>query len=375
MNQTAPLTSEVSRYVAQVRAALGDLPPEEVDDLLGGLEADLAERAGELPPGSDLTAAFGTPQAYAAELRSAADLPPRAPAARRPGLGIAELEARMRAARTHALTDRPWLRELLPVWWVVRGGALGGALALLVGLISWALIAVAALGAVASFAWSSRRTMAPSTAANRATILANVLAALAVLPVAATVLAPDPVYVDSSYVEENPSSPQDGVWVNGEAATNLYAYDEHGTRLDRVRLFNQYGQAVTVSADALLPFSTAGDGAEPGAVTPEVLGPDGQPLANPIPTTRDGRLDLNRAVFPLRWSTLTGWQASLGGWEPPVQISELAPTPTPSASPTPSPSSTPSATPTSRSTSTPTARPSASASARSAASAAPSPRP
>ena len=65
----------VHEYVERVRAALADLPPEDLDELTGGLEADLREQAGELPPGTDLAAAFGAPTAYAAELRAAAGLP------------------------------------------------------------------------------------------------------------------------------------------------------------------------------------------------------------------------------------------------------------------------------------------------------------
>ena len=64
----------VHEYVERVRAALADLPPEDLDELTGGLEADLREQAGELPPGPDLAAAFGAPTAYA-ELRAAAGLP------------------------------------------------------------------------------------------------------------------------------------------------------------------------------------------------------------------------------------------------------------------------------------------------------------
>ena len=66
---------DVGAYVAAVRARLDDLAPEEVEELTGGLEADLAEALA----GFDETPRqrFGDPAAYADELRAAADLPPR----------------------------------------------------------------------------------------------------------------------------------------------------------------------------------------------------------------------------------------------------------------------------------------------------------
>ena len=44
---TDPQADDVRAYVGAVRAWLGDLPPEEVEDLTAGMEADLAERAAE----------------------------------------------------------------------------------------------------------------------------------------------------------------------------------------------------------------------------------------------------------------------------------------------------------------------------------------
>ena len=66
----------VAAYVSEVRAELADLPAEDVDDLTGGMEADLSELATE--SGGDLIGRLGTPGLYAAELRAAAGLPDRA---------------------------------------------------------------------------------------------------------------------------------------------------------------------------------------------------------------------------------------------------------------------------------------------------------
>jgi hypothetical protein len=47
MNDTVQTSPAVAAFVAQVRARLGDLTEEEREELLGGLEADLAERLAE----------------------------------------------------------------------------------------------------------------------------------------------------------------------------------------------------------------------------------------------------------------------------------------------------------------------------------------
>ena len=65
----------VAAYVREVRAELTDLPAEDVDDLTGGMEADLSELAAE--SGGDLIGRLGSPRLYAAELRAAAGLPER----------------------------------------------------------------------------------------------------------------------------------------------------------------------------------------------------------------------------------------------------------------------------------------------------------
>jgi hypothetical protein len=69
---TSTVTPEIAEFAQGVRAALADLPAEEVDDLTDGLEADLAEAYAE-----DLQRELPDPAAYATELRAAAGLPMR----------------------------------------------------------------------------------------------------------------------------------------------------------------------------------------------------------------------------------------------------------------------------------------------------------
>jgi hypothetical protein len=72
------LRPEVADYLAGMRRALADLPPTEVAEILEDVAAHLVEVHAELSGTSTdtLTTRLGTPESYAAELRSAAGYPP-----------------------------------------------------------------------------------------------------------------------------------------------------------------------------------------------------------------------------------------------------------------------------------------------------------
>ena len=126
---TQPIASarseDVRAYVEAVRAWLADLPDEDVDDLTLGMEADLGERAAE--SGVRLGDLLGEPEAYAAELRAAAGLPLRSvPVAGSVSPGwSASVLALTRQAGDRLLGRHPWLRDLQPTWWVLRGLVVG----------------------------------------------------------------------------------------------------------------------------------------------------------------------------------------------------------------------------------------------------------
>lgn len=326
--------SAVRDYVTQVRVALADLSPEDVDDLTGGLEADLGEHLAERPLDSDLTTILGTPQTYAAELRAAAGLP-TAPAPARISLSW-QATAALRNLGARLLARFPWLADLRTPWWLARGFVLGVVMsAVLLSASRQAEVLVGVVGAALSFAWG-RRSVARGPRRPLAFGLVtavNIVAVLALVPVAFMMTGPDVQYVSDT---PQPASSGPGVWVNSEPATNLYAFDAKGNRIDNVRLFNQYGQAVTVDPNALLG----------------IFGPGQEP-----PMDDQGNPQVNLGVFPLRWGLLTGWQASSGGWEPPIQISPLsdAQTATPAPGGTPSATNAPSATGSSSVTSAPSA--------------------
>src|SRR5205085_7569518 len=75
---TTAVPSEVTEYLAAVRAALDDLPATERDDLLAEVEPSLLYAASET--GGNVAARLGPAEDFAAELRAAAglQLPPSA---------------------------------------------------------------------------------------------------------------------------------------------------------------------------------------------------------------------------------------------------------------------------------------------------------
>jgi len=124
---TGTSTDEVTRYLADLRAALADLPPGERDGLLEDLPEHLAEVAAEAP--GSLADRLGPPAAYAAELRAAAGLRPGPADGGGPAVGSAVQRLVALADRVDRGTGRvigyPKATEFLvllrPAWWLLRG--------------------------------------------------------------------------------------------------------------------------------------------------------------------------------------------------------------------------------------------------------------
>jgi hypothetical protein len=329
---------DVRDYVGAVRAWLADLPADEVDDLTAGMEADLAERAAET--GARLGDLLGQPEAYAAELRAAAGLPPRSTYSVTGGSrssAVDDVAAAFRASGDRTLVRWPWLRDLRPVWWVVRGAVLGGAVAAVFGT---GRFLVPLIGAAVSF-WLGRTLASRSNGRGSGLGLAlvNGVAVLALLPVGVWLLDSPTEYVDRGMM----SGP--GVVANGEPVRNLYVYDATGQRVEGARIFDATGQPLFVDPNTLV------DG-----LTPDVpVRPD------------DGQPAVATDVFPLRWGTADAWQDPGFGWAPPLVIAPVAPdgagAPTLAPSPGASASPAPSASPSSSASSSLEASPSPSASA------------
>lgn len=121
MSAPAPAvhSAAAADYLAAVGARLADLPAEERAALLEDLALHLDALAGE-DDDRPLHVRLGPADAYAAELRAAAGLPPQAAVSRAGEDGVVQ--------RVAALLGHPWVTEvrrlvveLRPAWWVLRG--------------------------------------------------------------------------------------------------------------------------------------------------------------------------------------------------------------------------------------------------------------
>ena len=252
-------TDDVPSYVAAVRARLDDLPAEEVEELTGGLEADLAEALA----GFDETPRqrFGDPAAYADELRAAADLPPRR-VEPPTGLGPALAEVRGRLVGSiddhlEALRRLPWfapVRDFLlavrPAWWVLRAWVAVTLLRLsvdgrdtsgLVGGFGWLLVLLLAI--VASVV-VGRRSPPRRTSARAALLVANVLAVICLPLVVDEVSDRTSQRGGPTVLYELPP----GLWLNGVEVTNILPFDSQGRPLTGVQLFDDQGRPIEIAA-------------------------------------------------------------------------------------------------------------------------------
>ncbi|PKI91430.1 hypothetical protein CW368_05710 [Actinomycetales bacterium SN12] len=243
MNATdVPLRERIRTFADAVRSHLDDLPADEVEDIIDGLTADLAEQASDGGGVLDL----GDPAAYAAELRSAAGLPERGEPARGEPLGIrmrGNLQELAESIRRHKFGA--WLLDLFsalrPVWWVLRGLALYFLLHSVFGssmgsatpdtLLGWMLCAGLVL---VSVQWGRGRWL-PHSALRPVRVVLSVVAVLALPFLLAAMLLPR-----VEYVYEGPSE-QRGLLLDGKQVGNIFAYDEQGELLDGVQLYTDRG--------------------------------------------------------------------------------------------------------------------------------------
>lgn len=291
MNGTAPARDgavrvAVERYAADVRRHLGDLPPDQVDDLTDGLEADLADALTDGPAVAagegtsvDLTVRFGDPHAYARELRAAAGLPDEGEAHARPWpdrVGHAGSVVASAARRVSTVVRRqPWAAavgraatDLRPLWWVARGWIAYQALmwvALETNWLVWrirperdgipgrAVHWVALLVLVAlSVQWGRGRWGAAQLP--RLSRVLSVGALVLLVPVGVFTYESRhyaPVVSDVRYVEVPGATiqPDDGVWVDGMQVSNLFVYDAEGDPLQEVQIYDDRGRPVRATAD------------------------------------------------------------------------------------------------------------------------------
>jgi hypothetical protein len=338
---TATLDHSIAAFAAAVRRHLDDLPLEEVDDLTGGLEADLSEQASD--EGGNIS--LDDPTAYAAELRASAGLPPRGEAAVSLGQRVARgfhslgVEAR-RLTRSTRLGS--WLADitvsLRPVWWVMRGWVVYQLLTIVFqghsalvpsDLTLWVLL-IAVL--VLSVQWG-RGKWAPGRVIKGIRTIVSVVAIVTL-----------PLFAWWALNESNEAATDDssafssdlpGLWLDGQRVTNIFGYDADGNPITKLQLFDQNGDPLVTVGDPFVDddYDFTHDGTTatvPFEGSSSGTGWNIYPL-NEAPLSDRGDADPRDAVPatpPFRTAQ---------------PLSELpTPTPTPTPTSTPEPTSTPS---------------------------------
>lgn len=358
---TQPGQASIAAFAAQVRAELDDLPADEVDELLDGLEADLADQAADAGDGFVLPEAA----AYAAELRAAAGLEPRAPRGRQGVSGRARrVRARLRTEWARAMREPvfaqvvAFLVSLRPVWWLLRAWVV---FALLQGVVDatyeiagvpenlggWLVFSALT---IVSVQWGRGR-WAPHRWLRVLRRVVTVITA-AITPSVLLAFGSWLNQLESAYW--NSGAPYDaatpGLAVDGERVRNIFAYDLDGNPLDGVQLFDQNGS----------PLATVGQ-AGGGEVADPYFNCGGGPI--PVPWAVPGRAALWN-VYPLRevpaeYFCAESADSSTDATAPQRPFDTVAPVPQAA----PAPTTGPSASPTAEASGGPDASPRASASA------------
>lgn len=249
-------------FAAAVRAQLADLPADELDELLDGLQADLAER---LADGGEL----GDPALYADELRQAAGLPPRGSLdAKRPRRSLSQALGewwadlgRGAAGFFDATPARRGVRDfavsLRPLWWVARGLVLAW-LIMMIGsvlslgyftarmLLTFPAFVLATALVIVSVQWG-RGMWAPKRWIVVLRRVGSAIAAILLLPglIAGWAAMNTPEYV---YYEYSSVGYPEGLSLNGEQISNIFAYDCTGSPIDAVQLYDQRGNPITTQS-------------------------------------------------------------------------------------------------------------------------------
>jgi hypothetical protein len=266
MNDTIRISPEVEAFVAAVHAHFADLDPDEREELLGGLAADMSDLVVERG-----TEALGDPAAYAAELRAAAGLDvtviPRRrsffPASPRADAVLDNMRVEWERLAT-AVPGDAWgfLQTLRPFWWLVRAWVALQLIDLLFGNGSYDN----GLDAIPSLHWLSfpllvaavvtsvqigrgRLWSVPRRGTSRIALLVLNLFALALVPVVLDNLVTT-ARVERWYGNQSPAPAPQGLFLNGRPVHNVYPYDAAGKPLVGVQLVDQSGRRLDVDGQA-----------------------------------------------------------------------------------------------------------------------------
>ena len=230
---------QVTAFATAVRRELADLGPDTLDELTDGLEADLADKLADGEP-------LGDAAAYAAELRAASGAAP----ATRPTIAdnVRENLADLRS-RIAPVTSQPavaavlaFLVALRPVWWIIRGWALFYVLAGFTAVPQnpfdpWLLIGLLVL----SVQWGRGRWL-PWKWSRGAVIALSVVAVLA-LPALYAAMVDRVTFADRMDPDDYIA---DGLLLDKQQVTNIFAYGPDGQALTDVRLYDQSGRPLSM---------------------------------------------------------------------------------------------------------------------------------
>jgi hypothetical protein len=232
---------QVTEFATAVRRELSDLGPDILDDLTDGLEADLADKLDDGQP-------LGDPAGYAAELRDASGIDPRARAGWHLDAALRSAVDDLRSEFTGFIGRHAWaagvisfLVSLRPVWWVLRAWAVFYVITSTgyprneVGFLTLAALVVL------SVQWGRGRWL-PWRWARGALVVVSIIAAF-VVPAAASSLF-YAVQFEENFVPEDFMS--SGLTADGRTVTNIFAYGPDGKPLSGVQLFDQNGDPLEV---------------------------------------------------------------------------------------------------------------------------------
>jgi hypothetical protein len=360
-NTPAGRPQEIAEFVSAVRGWLNDLSADEVNELTGGLEADLTDALAEA--GSTPSQRYGDPAEYASELRAAAGLPPRNAGGTQRAVGpsfaasleqgvVLPIRERYDSA-LRSLDREPWwpgVRDFLvvvrPAWWMIRAWVAVQSLFLVSGAGDRAVRGgfgglVLLIAVIVLSVQLGRHTPLP-VAWQRFVVAAwNLVAVLLLLPMLFTSNGDS---YQASY-EGDYTSP--GLNLNGDPVTNVFPYDSQGRPLDGVQLYDQDGRPLETDENSRSSY----DEATGGEYTLVPGSPDGlAPRWNAFPL-QQRRTDFDNGVpGPIQPAPR------------PLSGVPLVATPTEEAGPTKTPSPSETVEPTAE----PTAKPSAKSSGKAA---------
>jgi len=257
---TQALPPEPDAYLDALRRALSDLPAEERDDLLLDVEASLAET--ESDGAESLIARLGPPERFAAELRASAGIPLRVatPPSRSGVLSTIERVAGLLDSSPISARARLALRELAPIWWLVRAYAACALLLVAVGG-QWDLLrpfvplfgtaelgaAVVVMAAIVSVAAGLHARHSRRRGGHRRSWVAlNAVLAIATVPALAHGLEA-PVSAEQITLAAAPSQPTFGLYDNGVPVQNIYPYTRKGRPLYDVLLYDGFGNPLNIT--------------------------------------------------------------------------------------------------------------------------------